>query len=139
MIIWDLHADYRIQGWVLRGLVAGAHVNDVAELNARNGLTGSNGIGSEMLGWFGEAGYNVLRGADTTHELLPYVRVEQVNTQRAVADGFTANPANDVTTASFGLAWKPVPQVVWKVDWSSWSNQADTGVDQWNLQIGWLF
>ena len=139
VLIWDVHADYRVQGWVLRGLVAGAHVSDVAEMNELNGLTGSNGIGSEMLGWYGEVGYDVLRSVDTTHELTPYLRYERANTQREVASGFTANPANDVTAFSAGLAWKPVPQVVWKLDWSDVSNQASTGVDQLNLQIGWLF
>jgi hypothetical protein len=139
VVIWDLHADYRVQGWVIRGLVAGAHVSDVGELNELNGLTGSNGIGSEMLGWYGEVGYDILRSVDTTHELTPYLRYERANTQREVATGFTANPANDVTAFSAGLAWKPVPQVVWKLDWSDVSNQANTGVDQVNLQIGWLF
>jgi hypothetical protein len=139
VVIWDVHADYRVQGWVLRGLVAGAQVSDVAELNELNGLTGTDGIGSEMLGWYGEVGYDILRGFETTHELLPYVRYERVNTQREVAAGFGANPANDVTAFSAGIAWKPVPQVVWKLDWSDVSNQANTGVDQLNMQIGWLF
>ena len=139
VVIWDLHADYRVQGWVLRGLVAGAHVSDVAELNELNGLNGTDGIGSEMLGWYGEVGYDILRGFETTHELLPYVRYEKANTQREVAAGFGANPANDITAFSAGIAWKPVPQVVWKLAWSDVSNQANTGVDQLNLQIGWLF
>jgi hypothetical protein len=139
VLIWDLHADVRVRGWVLRGLLAGAHVSDVAELNQLNGLTGANGIGSEMLGWYGEVGYDMLRAAGTTHELMPYVRYERADTQREVAAGFAANPANDVTVTSLGLAWKPVPQVVWKLDWSDVSNGAGTGVDQLNLQIGWLF
>lgn len=139
VVIWDLHADYRVQGWVIRGLVAGAQVSDVAELNELNGLTGGDGIGTDMLGWYGEVGYDVLRGFDTTHQLLPYVRYEKANTQREVAPGFAANPANDITSFSAGIAWKPVPQVVWKLDWSDVSNQANTGVDQLNVQIGWLF
>ncbi len=139
VVIWDLHADYRVQGWVIRGLVAGAQVSDVAELNELNGLTGSDGIGTDMLGWYGEVGYDVLRGLGTNHELRPYVRYEKANTQREVAPGFAANPANEITAFSAGIAWKPVPQVVWKLDWSDVSNQANTGVDQLNVQIGWLF
>lgn len=139
VVIWDVHADYRVQGWVLRGLVAGANVSDVAELNELNGLTGAAGIGSSMLGWYAEIGYDLLRSMDTEHQLLPYVRHEQLNTQRTVAAGFLANPANDAVVSSVGLAWKPVPQVVWKLDWSDHSTAADTGVDQLNMQIGWLF
>ena len=139
VLIWDVHADYRVRGWVLRGLVAGARVEDVAEMNALNGLTGANGIGSEMLGWYGEVGYDILRSTNTGHELLPFVRYEKLNTQRDVATGFAANPANDMTVASFGVAWKPVPQVVWKLGWTNHANEADTGVDQWDVQLGWLF
>lgn len=139
VLIWDLHADYRVRGWVLRGLVAGAQVNDVEEMNQLNGLTGSSGIGSEMLGWYGELGYDLLRGSESTHQLMPYLRYEEANTQREVATGFAANPVNDLRVITAGLAWKPVPQVVWKVDWSDVSNAAETGVDQVSFQIGWLF
>lgn len=139
VFIWDLHADWRVDGWVLRGLVAGAQVEEPLTLNELNGLTGSDGIGESMLGWYVEGAYDVLRGVDTSHQLLPYLRYEQVNTQRTVAEGFTADPANDMTVTEVGLSWKPVPQAVWKVGWQNHSNEADTGLDQWNFQIGWLF
>ncbi|MDT8340690.1 MAG: hypothetical protein RQ751_04185 [Longimicrobiales bacterium] len=139
LFIWDLHADYKARGWELRALVAGATLDDVSELNALNGLTGSGGIGDSMLGWYVQAGYDVLRGTRSTHQLVPYLTYEEVDTQRGVATGFTADPANDLRVASLGLAWRPVPQVVWKADYQFHSNEADTGVDQLNVQIGWLF
>ena len=139
VFIWDLHADWRVNGWILRGLVAGAEVSEPLALNELNGLSGSDGIGESMLGWYVEGAYDVLRGVETAQELTPYLRYERVNTQRSVAPGFTADPANDLTVTEVGLAWKPVPQVAWKVGWQNHSNAADTGLDQWNLQIGWLF
>ena len=139
VFIWDLHADYRVRGWILRGLVAGAHMNDVTAMNELNGLAGADGIGSDMLGWYVEASYDLLRSVDTGHQLLPYVRYETLNTQQEVAAGFAADPANDMTVTSLGVAWKPVPEVVWKAGWQNHSNAADTGLDQWNVQIGWLF
>lgn len=137
--IWDLHADYRARGWDLRGLVAGASVDDVPELNQMIGLTGAAGIGTSMLGWYLQAGYDILRGSTLQDQLLPYVRYESVNTQRDVAAGFSADPANDVTITSLGAAWKPVPQVVLKADYQLWSNAAETATDQWNVGLGWLF
>lgn len=137
--IWDLHADYRARGWDLRALVAGAKVEDVEELNQLIGLTGAEGIGTDMLGWYVQAGYDVLRNSDLEDQLLPYVRYERVNTQREVATGFTVDPANDVTITSLGAAWKPVPQVVLKADYQIWSNEAETATDQWNVSLGWLF
>ncbi|HSG49169.1 MAG TPA: hypothetical protein VLA43_15215 [Longimicrobiales bacterium] len=139
ILVWDFHADYKVKGWEFRGLVAGAQVNDAVELNQLNGLTGSEGVGEAMLGWYVQAGYDVLRRTQSTHQLIPYVSYEQVDTQRGVAEGFSANPANELTVASFGLAWKPVPQVVWKADYQIHSNEASTGVNQFNVQIGWLF
>jgi len=139
ILVWDLHADYKVKGWEFRGLVAGAQVDEAAELNQLNGLTGAAGVGESMLGWYLQAGYDVLRTTSSTHQLIPYATYERVDTQRGVAGGFSANPANELTVASLGLAWKPAPQVVWKVDYQLHSNQAETGVNQVNLQIGWLF
>lgn len=137
--IWDAHLDYEVRGWDLRALVAGASVDDAAELNQINGLTGAAGVGSSMLGWYLQAGYDVLRGRSATHQLIPYVRYEEVDTQREVEAGLAADPANDLTVTSLGVAWKPVPQVVAKLGYQVHSNAADTGVDQVNFQIGWLF
>ena len=137
--IWDVHAEYARQGLELRALIAGASVADAAELNLLNGLVGPEGIGSSMLGWYLQAGYDVLRTSTSTHQLIPFLRHEQVDTQREVAPGFAADPANDLTVTSLGLAWKPVPQVAAKLGYQIHSNAATTGLNQWNVQVGWLF
>ncbi|MDP2957744.1 MAG: hypothetical protein Q8N53_15060 [Longimicrobiales bacterium] len=139
LLIWDLHADYKVRGWDLRALVAGARVGDAAELSELNGLSGAKGIGEEMLGWYVEAGYDVLRGTDSPHQLLPYVRYERVDTHRKVAEGFAHDPASDLSVLALGAAWKPVPQVVAKLGYQVHENAANTGVNQWNVQLGWLF
>ena len=138
-LIWDVHGDYKVAGLELRVLIAGAGVDDVAELNELRSLTGANGIGEEMLGWYAQVGYDVLRSTRSEHQLLPYVRYERLNTQRAVPVGFTANPATDRTIVSLGVAWKPVPQVVLKADYDGHSNRAGTGVNQVNVALGYLF
>ncbi|HET9947426.1 MAG TPA: hypothetical protein VFQ22_00740 [Longimicrobiales bacterium] len=139
VLLWDAHAAYGYRGWDLRALVAGATVDDAAELNQLNGLVGGDGVATDMLGWYVQAGYDVLRTIGSSHQLIPYVRYEQVNTQREVATGFAANPANDLTVTALGVAWRPVPQVEAEVDYQIHSNEADTGVDQLNFPIGWLF
>ena len=139
LLVWDLHADYEARGWDLRALVAGARVGDAADLSQLNGLTGAKGIGEEMLGWYVEAGYDVLNRTDSPHQLLPYVRYERVNTQRAVAGGYAADPATDLSVLAMGAAWKPAPQVVAKLGYQIHENAANTGVNQWNIQLGWIF
>ena len=139
VLIWDVHLDYKRRGWDLRALVARAQMSDVEDMNALIGLDGAEGIGTDMLGWYMQAGYDLLRGSRSEHQLIPYVRYERLNTQRGVAAGFSANPAMDVTVASVGAAWKPLPQVIVKVGYQVHATAADTGVNQLNGSLGWLF
>lgn len=139
LLVWDVHFDYKVRGWDLRALVAGARLSDAASLNRLAGLEGNDGIGERMLGWYVQGGYDVLRTAATTHQLLPYVRYERVDTQSRTAPGFGANLANDETITSLGIAWKPVPQVVAKLGYQIHTTAAETGVNQLNVHIGWLF
>ncbi|MDT8370215.1 MAG: hypothetical protein RQ745_13495 [Longimicrobiales bacterium] len=137
--IWEGHADYQAHGLELRGLFALATVDDAEQINELKGFTGSESVGETMIGWYLQAGYNVLRDVPTVHQLIPYVRFEEVNTQEDVPTGFLANPANDETIVSLGTAWKPIPQVVFKADYQIRTTEADTGVDQFNVAIGYLF
>jgi hypothetical protein len=137
--IGELHAEYRGGGLWLRALGTIASVNDVPAINAARGLTGTASVGERLWGWYVEGGYNVLRRARTTQELYPYARYESLNTQHRVPDGFTANPANDLTILSIGAAWKPIGQVVLKGDYQIRSNAAETGVNQVSVQLGYIF
>ena len=53
--------------------------------------------------------------------------------------GWARNPVNQVEIATLGLAWKPLDQVVVKLDWQDVDNQAGTGVDQLNVALGYVF
>jgi hypothetical protein len=139
LLIWDVHLDYEARGFDVRAVVAGASLDDAAELNQLNNLAGAAGVGDGMLGWYVEGGYDVLSGMDTAHQLHPFARYEQANTQASMAPGNTAGPANDIESISLGVAWRPLPQAVLKVARQLVSNGADTATDQWNVQLGWLF
>ncbi|MGH7581264.1 MAG: hypothetical protein ACREM9_13875, partial [Gemmatimonadales bacterium] len=137
--IWDLHGAYKVRGFDLRGLLALATLDDAAELNELNGLTGTASVGERMLGFYLQGGYDVLRGSRGGQQLLPYVRYEQVNTQDEVPAGFLPDPANDRRLVTVGAMWKPVPNVSLKADYQVVSNEADTGVNQLNVNLGYLF
>ena len=137
--IWEGHAEYRARGFDLRGLLAVATLGDAAEVNVLNGLTGGESVGDRLLGWYLQGGYDVLRGRAGAQQLLPYLRYEQVNTQDRVPDGFAADPANDRRILTLGGMWKPLPNVSLKADYQIVGNQADTGVNQLNVNLGYLF
>lgn len=137
--IWDGHAEYQARGFQLRGLVAVATLSDAAEVNQLNELTGAESVGDRLVGWYLQGGYDVLRGAQTGQQLIPYIRYEQLNTQNSVPTGFDADPENDQSLATFGAMWKPLPNVSLKADYQVVSNEAETGVNQFNVNLGYLF
>ncbi|MGH7516636.1 MAG: hypothetical protein ACREOC_04080 [Gemmatimonadales bacterium] len=137
--IWEAHAEYKARGFDLRGLVAQTYVNDAAQVNELNGLIGDASVGERLTGWYVQGGYDVLRRLRTSQQLLPYVRYEKLNTQDAVPDGFAASPATDRTIVSFGVAWKPLFNIALKADYQVHRNEADTGVNQFNVNLGYLF
>jgi len=137
--ILEGHAEYRAKGWYLRALATLAEVDDVDRLNAARGLSANQSIGERLAGWYLEGGYNVLRTARTEHQLIPYLRYEELNTQDRVPNGYSPDPANDRSVFSIGAMWKPIPNVALKSDYQFHSNAARTGVDQWNVAVGYLF
>ena len=53
--------------------------------------------------------------------------------------GFPANPANDVEILTLGVAYKPIDQIVAQGRPPEHDNEAGTGVDQFNVLLGWIF
>jgi hypothetical protein len=137
--IWEGHAQYKAGGFDLSGLLALSTVDDVAEINALTDLTGDASVGERLIGWYLQGGYDVLRATGSSHQLIPYVRYEQLDTQDRVPEGFASNPANDRSFLTIGTMWKPVSNVSLKADYQIVSNQADTGVNQLNVNLGYLF
>lgn len=137
--MWEAHADFSAYGLDLRALYAAASVSDVEQLNALNKLTGDRGIGERLTGGFVQAGYDVLRPLRLEHQLIPYLRYESLNTQVEVPAGFAASPASDRSAWLVGAMWKPIPQVALKADYQLHSNGADTGVNQFNVNLSYLF
>ncbi len=135
--IAELHAEWRAQGLWLRGLVAMAEVDDVAELNAANGLAGSDSIGEEMAGHYVEAGYDLMAlcAPGSSHALTPYARYEAFDTQAEVPTGFSSDPANDVEILTAGLNWRPRSNLVFKVEYQDF----DQSEDGWNAAMGFSF
>lgn len=147
--IYEVHAQYRYRGLQFRGLFAAADVGDADLINLSNGYEDTQSVGSKLFGWYLEAGWDVLTvlRPGSRFALTPYVRYTEVNTQHEVPSGFAtdparpwvADPANDRRIATFGAAFHPHSQVVVKADYVWRRNQLETGVDQWNLGLGYLF
>jgi hypothetical protein len=139
--LWDIHAEVNIRGLEVRGVYARGTIGDVAQLNQARGLTGNKSIGEKFYGWYLDIGYDVLpllvKG--TRQALIPYIIYERYNTQEKVPVGYASDPANDRTTTTFGINYKPDPLVAIKADYQDRKNKAGTAVDQFNIAISYMF
>jgi len=139
--IVDLHTQLQIRGLDIRGLYARTSIDDAAELNQALGLTGASGVAERMQGGYVQVGYNVL--SQTTSAggvaLTPYLRYEQVDTQARMPAGFERSLSTDNTFVTLGVELKPISNVVMKVDHAWVSNDAGSGVNQFNVNMGYAF
>jgi hypothetical protein len=138
--IAEVHADAKLRAFSLRALASRGTIDDAASINDANHLTGSGSVGESFGGWYVEGGYDVAsmfpRGELS---VTPFVRYEDYDTQRKVPTGFLRNKANDQNILTIGVAVKPIPQTVIKVDWQDVDNAAGTGLRQWNIGVGYIF
>lgn len=138
--LYDVHADWKARGWQARALYARGRITDAAALNGALGLAGAASIGTQQRGWYVEAGYDVLSiGPESDASLIPYLRYERYDAQDEVPEGFARDPALRVRVGTLGLAFKPIPGVVIKADYQDYKNDARTGLDRFNLALGYLF
>ena len=128
----EAHVDWRQGPLRLRGLYAAAQVDGADLLNAENGLEGSSSIGESMSGMYVEASYDV-------GGLSPYLRWETCDTQETVPDGYDSSDGTATTSLTLGVAWQPVDEVIFKVDYKDASNGAETGVDEIHASAGYIF
>ena len=136
----DAHLDWRWRGLWLRGLYAHTWISEADLINQLNDLEGDESIGSRQEGWYVQGGYDVfsLMGASKA-SLIPFVRYEEYDTQAAVPAGYARNPENDRQELTLGLVYKPIDRLALKADWQRRQNAARTGVNQWNLSLGYIF
>lgn len=139
LMMTELHGEARFRGLSLRALWTDVSIDDVAQLNAANKLTGSNSIGEELNGWYAEAGYDLTNFLPGNFSVIPFVRYEDFNTQGDVPAGFEAKRGNDVNILTTGVSFKPYPQAVIKVDYMNYDRADDSGVDQFNVALGYIF
>ena len=137
--IFDAHGQAQVAGWDVRGVFAQSTVEDAGMLNAVRGLTGADAIAERMRGGYIQAGYNLLRGSSETAALSPYYRFESVNTQSRMPAGYLSYPVHDSLLHTAGIEFKPIYNIVIKGDYQWNRNQARSGLNQFNLGLGYSF
>jgi hypothetical protein len=139
--LWETHAQTQWRGASLKALYTEGRIGNVDRLNAAQGYVGNQSVGSRLFGGYAEASFDVLTLLRDSkgQSLSPFFRYERYDTQWKVPAGFFKDPANSRVEYTLGLTYKPISKVVVKLDQQWKLNQAHTGVNQWNLGVGYIF
>jgi uncharacterized small protein (DUF1192 family) len=139
--IFDVHAQVQARGVDFRALFAQAGLDDTSMLNQVLGLEGKSGVAEKMQGGYVQFGYDLLSQVPAAGGvgLTPYLRYEKVDTHTALAAGFTRDPGRNNTYTTLGIELKPIPNIVLKVDHMWVDNSVDSGVNQFNVSVGYAF
>ncbi|MBI1951073.1 MAG: hypothetical protein HYS34_06900 [Acidobacteria bacterium] len=140
LTLWDAHAEWRAHGVHLRGVYARGRLDDAGAIGLALDSSGATAIGSRTRGWYGELAWNILSFLGKgDRDLSPFVRYEALDTQASVAPGFARDAENDRTVRTYGVTWRPIPNIAIKADFQDRGNRAGTAVDQFNVALGYLF
>lgn len=127
---------YHLKGLQVRGQLI---FNSLGNTMQYNEFTGAD-LGSSMLGFYLEAGYNLLHGSGKgDQKLVPFARYEKYNTHAAVEGPLTINDAYNRTDVTLGLGYWFTQGVAVKMDYQRFLNAAGTGQNQMNMGIAFMF
>ena len=137
-----LDARYNLKGLQLRGQFYYSGLSNTAQYNAFTAPTNStlNDVGSSMIGYYGEAGYSVLRSFDTEKQLIPFIRYEFLNTHNSVDKSINVNPGYEKSIITTGLTLHLTRGAVVKTDMQFVKSGADDKYTKvFNAGIGVMF
>lgn len=139
LTLFEFHGQYQYRGLQLRALFAQGHIGDADVLSAALGANGP--ISSRIVGGYVEAGYDILPLLlpGTEMSLSPFVRFERLDTQADVPSGFTPDKSRDITVINLGLSYKPIPNVVIKLDYRNLDAEVGQIADEFNIGFGFIF
>ena len=139
LTLFEFHGQYQYRGLQLRALFAQGHIGDADVLSAALGPNGP--ISSRIVGGYAEAAYDILPlilpGTDMS--LSPFLRFERLDTQADVPAGSTPDRSRDIRVINAGLSFKPIPNVVIKLDYRNLDAEVGQIADEFNIGFGFIF
>ena len=141
--IWEVHGEYRWQALTARALWSQAHVADAGTLSELFTLADEDHpvVSRRMMGGYAELAYDVIPilFPGSEQSLEPFFRFEYVDTQNKVPSGFLADRFYKQRIYVPGVQWKPISNVVLKLDYRNVDDFAHEGGDEVNLGFGLVF
>lgn len=98
----------------------------------------ADAVGSLITGGYIELGVDLLELAGQNQELVPFVRYEQYDTTAGVAEGIV-DPETAGSDLVFGLTWRPIPQIAFKLDHIVRTPEAGSEEQVTSAGLGYMF
>jgi hypothetical protein len=147
--IYEVHGQLHTHGFESRLLAAWVNIDDANEISLDSTINagGNDGkpttadqpVAGNQFGWYGEVAYNVLRWVDTDHYLAPWFRYSYVDTQDDVPSGFDDDPIRARDIYEVGLSYKPIPEVIIKLDYRNQEPKNGELVDEVRIGAGFAY
>ena len=137
-----IDARYTNGGLQLRGQYYLTGISNTLQYNTFTATNGElNDFGKSMNGFYVEAAYNIFATLPSlTTQLIPFVRVEQLDTQHRVDDFLVRNKQYHTSVITTGLTFKLVRGAVLKADMQFIKTAADANFSKvFNAGFGVMF
>ncbi|MBW2414641.1 MAG: hypothetical protein JRG76_09055, partial [Deltaproteobacteria bacterium] len=141
--IWEVHADWRHEGWHARGLFTQATVSDARELSEilSAPMVTSKPVAERMYGGYAELAYEImpLFAPNSPYGLEAFFRYEYLDTQADIPSGFTRDRSQPRRLLIPGLQFRPHPEVVIKLDYRRIDDWEGDSADEISVGFGLVF
>jgi hypothetical protein len=147
--LWELHAQLRAKGLQLRGLVSMTHVDEAGRLTRALGPAGLGELGAgeavaqQMFGAYTEVSYEIMQWIkpEGAGEMMlePFVRLEWLDSQDDMPDGFQADRSQELEIYTAGIQFHPISNVVLKLDYRNKRAEQGAAGDEINAGFGLVF
>jgi hypothetical protein len=137
MQMYEAHLQWRYRGFEARALAVYTDLDDAGTLSTGARQT----IAENMLGWYAEVAYDIAPIVIPRSEqyLAPWFRYSKYDTQFDTPAGFASDQTNDRNAYEVGLTYKPIPNVVLKLDWRNQDARVGSEPDEIRLGAGFVF
>jgi len=136
LVIFDIDARYKFQGFDIQGVFVQNSIDEADKLSTVTGET----IGEKMQGWYIEVAYDLLKLTEIKDKrLMTFIRREAFDTNYKVPSGFTKNQAADREIWTVGVAFYPISKLVFKGDIELWEDGTNDKIGHINLGVAFMF
>lgn len=129
VLIWDIHGYWESPTWTVRALYLRGYLQNSEEVSTQNATLGGAAnpgafaaLGKEAELYFVEAGYNL---GNSVNRFDLFARFDSFDPMKEVAGNINRDPRFRETSWTAGLAYKPRPELVAKLQYS----QIRSGLD----------